>query len=62
MFEVDLIKNKLKRHKIIINNKTLFIKNRKTINIRLSHNNIRLYNTLFISYLNINLIFLSRII
>ena len=45
-----------------MNNKTLFIKNREIINIRLPYNNIRLYNALFIPYLNANLISSFRII
>ena len=59
VFEIDLIVNRLRQRKIIIDDKTLTIKNLKTVNIHLFYNNIKLYNILFISNFNTNLVFIS---
>ena len=61
-FKLDPISNKSRRHKVKVDIKTLSIRGHKTINIRLSYSNLRLYNALFISYLGVNLLFSSRII
>ena len=45
-----------------MNDKTLSIRERNIINVKLSRNNLRLYNVLFISYLNANLFFTSCIV
>jgi hypothetical protein len=51
--------NESERRKIIISGKTLIIKSCKTFNIYLPRNNLRLYNILFILYLNVNLLSFS---
>ena len=61
-FKLDPIGNKLKRYKVKVSDKTLSIRGHKTINIRLLYSNLRLYNTLFIFYFNINLLSSSYII
>ena len=48
--------NKLRRRKVIVSSKTLLIKRRGTINIKLLYSNLRLYNALFISLIGVNLL------
>ena len=62
VFESNSRVNELKRYKIKISNKSLSIRKRKTIFIKLILNKIRLYNVLFIFNLNTNLISFIRII
>ena len=61
-FQSDSIVNESERYKVIISSKTLIIKDCKMINVGLLYTNLRLYNALFISYLNINLLSASQII
>ena len=55
-FKSDSTVNKLGRYKIIIDSKTLIIRGYEIINVSLLNSNLRLYNALFISCLDINLL------
>ena len=61
-FKSDSMINKLKRRKVIVGDKTLLIKRRETIIIKLLYSKLRLYNTLFISFIGVNLLSASYII
>ena len=61
-FKSDPTVNKSERREVIVSGKTLLIKGRETINVKLPYSNLRLYNALFISFIGVNLLSASYIV
>jgi hypothetical protein len=62
VFKSDFRVNKLGRRRVKIDNRSLLIRGRGTISVKLVYSKIRLYNTLFISNLGVNLMSSTRIV